>query len=111
MKKPKSPRLVTVAIFTTVTLIFWVFFSLYNILVSTPVIDVSADLLEPLNPELDTTVLNSLSDKVFVEEGDVENVLPTPTQKPAAVLPTETPVDTGLESATETPVPQITEGV
>lgn len=87
MKKPKAPRTVTVAIFTTITIIFWVFFSLYNVLTSKPAVDVDPKLLEPINPSLDTNSLDELPNRNFVEEGEALPIL-QPTEAPK-VLPTE----------------------
>jgi hypothetical protein len=69
VKKPKAPRLVTVAIFTTITIIFWVFFSLYNIFITKPPPEVDPKLLVPLDPTLDTRALTRLEGRVFFEEG------------------------------------------
>ncbi|OGM28356.1 hypothetical protein A2962_00735 [Candidatus Woesebacteria bacterium RIFCSPLOWO2_01_FULL_39_61] len=103
MKKQKAPRLVTVAIFTTVTLIFWVFFSLYNILTSKPVIHVDSKLLEPLDPNLDRNALGQLGSRVFFEEEDVDF-----TTIPSIILVTPTPTDILPETEqvlTPTPAP------
>jgi len=69
MKKPKAPRLVTVAIVTTITIIFWVFFSLYTVFTSKPPATIDPKLLLPLDPNLDTNALRQLEERVFFEEG------------------------------------------
>lgn len=73
MKKPKAPRLVTVAIFTTITLIFWVFVSLYNIIISEPDINVDPELFEPLEPTLQKEALDKLEGRIFFEEGQTNS--------------------------------------
>jgi hypothetical protein len=82
MKKPKAPKLVTVAIFTTITIIFWVFFSLYKVFTSKDPVTVDPKLLETLNPTLDTQTLGTLKQKTFFREGEFETtaivVSPTP---------------------------------
>lgn len=84
MKKTRAPRLVTVAIFTTITIIFWIFFSLYNILTTQKDVQVNPRLLEPIDPSLNVELLNSLEEKTFYEEGEVgsplifEGLEPTP---------------------------------
>lgn len=80
MKKPKAPKLVTVAIFTTITIIFWIFFSLYKILTSNPSVNIPPEILEPLTPTLDTQLLEGIPDRIFFEEGQVST--PIVTQPP-----------------------------
>jgi len=114
MKKPPAPRLVTVAIFTTITVIFWVFFSVYTILTQIPDTKVPPELLEPIDPTLDIESLQDISGRVHFEENDVvspivvvstptplpeSSPIPdgslelTPTASPAAIIPTEGPVE------------------
>lgn len=69
MRKPKPPRLVTVAIFTTVTIVFWIFYSVYQILTTDAPVNVSPELLEPISPELDFDALNQVGDRRYFEEG------------------------------------------
>ncbi|QQS39006.1 hypothetical protein IPM62_00090 [Candidatus Woesebacteria bacterium] len=71
MKNPKQPRLVTIAIMTTITVIFWVFFSVYSILTTKVAPSVSSEILAPLNPTLNSTVLNSLSDRIYVDDNEI----------------------------------------
>lgn len=78
MYKPKPPKLVTIAVITTITVIFWVFFGLYQILTRKPDVDVPQNLLEEINPNLDTTVLNQIQNRLFFEEGQVEAIPSTP---------------------------------
>ena len=97
MKKPKAPRLVTVAIFTTITIIFWVFFSLYGIFTSKAPVEVDPKLLEPLDPSLDINALTQLEGRVFFEEGYFASptliiqpvVTPPPEQPPSETVATE----------------------
>jgi hypothetical protein len=74
MYKPKPPRLVTIAVITTVTVIFWVFFGLYQILTKKTEVDVPQVLLEEINPTLDTTTLNQIQSRLYFEEGQVEPI-------------------------------------
>lgn len=103
MKKPPAPRLVTVAIFTTITVIFWIFFSVYTVLTQTPDINVPPELLEPIDPTLDMESLQDISERVHFEESDVVSpiiVVLTPTpeaesspipEESLEVTPTATP--------------------
>jgi len=49
--------------------IFWIFISVYNILIKKPVVDVPQELLEPIEAGLNTTLLQKISEKTFYEEG------------------------------------------
>jgi len=100
MRKPKAPRSVTVAIFTTITIIFWVFLSLYRVLTTKPDAEVPPEILAPINPSLDTETLRILSNRVFFEESEV--IVPTPlapevptlleeASSPEILIPTSTP--------------------
>jgi hypothetical protein len=73
MNKPKAPRLVTVAVFTTITIIFWVFMGLYNLITSKPPANVDPELLKPINPTLEQEALNRLENRVFFEPGQTSS--------------------------------------
>lgn len=71
MKRPKPPSIITVAIITTITIIFWIFFSVYQILTGEPDVEVPESLLKPLNPTLDQEVLSTLNEGVDYNRGSV----------------------------------------
>ncbi len=111
MKKPKAPKLVTVAIFTTITIIFWVFISLYNIIMSTPDINVDPELLEPINPNLEKEALDRLEGRIFFEDGETnspiiirENTERSPSPEEEVLIPENEEV-----AGEPTPVPLPTE--
>jgi hypothetical protein len=112
MRKLKAPRLVTVSILTTITLIFWVFLSLYNVLVSKPKVDVDQNLLDPLDPSLDTQTLDTLDERIFFEEGEVEftpispAVVANPTPELLQTEEETSPTPNASESAT-TPTEEV----
>lgn len=102
MFRQKAPRLVTIAILTTITIVCWVFFSLYQILTKKQNVEVPAELLEPIDPTLDSTTLNSIQSRLFFEEGQVEALpankpvntsdqtfIPVPTEQPEPTPETE----------------------
>lgn len=77
MYRPKPPKLVTIAIITTITIITWVFFGLYQILTEETDVNVPETLLQEINPTLDITTLNAVSGRLFFEEGQVEPISQT----------------------------------
>lgn len=105
MKKIKPPKIVVVVSLTTITIIFWVFYSLYNVLTKNPPLKVPEDLLAPINPELDTETLDSISERVFFEKEEINIILtptPTPVETTIPTPPTPTTTVEEIEEATPT---------
>ncbi len=59
---------------TTITIIFWVFFTLYRILTAEPVPSVDPKLLEPIDSTLDTNTLDGFKSKIFIESGTFTSI-------------------------------------
>lgn len=103
MKKPRPPRLVTIAVLTTVTIILWVFFGVYRILTSSPPTVVPEELLAPINATLDQEALGNIETRIFFTEDEIpENI---------EIIPvTEIPIETEDEAPTpSSPSAEITE--
>ena len=95
-----------IAIVTTITLVFWVFYELYNVISATPPSIVPEELISPISSNLDINTLSGISDRVYFEEEEIENTInlnPTPT--PTAELETEVKIAT--PTATTTPVEEL----
>ena len=75
MKKPKPPSIVTLAVMTTITVVFWVFFSVYRVYMTKVPTNVSPEILKPISATLDTKALAQIGQKVYFERGDVEGFL------------------------------------
>lgn len=71
MYKPKPPNSVTVIVITTVTIIFWVFFSVYRVLTSQPEPDVPPEILAPLNPNLNQDALQRIENGIYFDEEEL----------------------------------------
>jgi hypothetical protein len=110
MQKPKPPNLVTVSIITTITIVFWVFFTVYRVLTSKPVPEIPENLMEPVNPTLNTQTLNQIPNKKFYNENDIVNpVFVQPSIVPENIIEPETPTPIQIEEnvATESAEPTI----
>jgi hypothetical protein len=70
-KQTKMPSLVTIAILTAVTVIFWIGFGVYRIFTSKPSPPVPREIILPVNPNLDTTILNGLQNKIYFTESQI----------------------------------------
>ncbi|OGM11724.1 hypothetical protein A2Z22_04965 [Candidatus Woesebacteria bacterium RBG_16_34_12] len=75
MKKPRAPSLVTVAIMTTITIIFWVFFSVYRVLSTKIIPDTAPGILEPILVDLDSNTLAQIDKRVYFERGSIQQFL------------------------------------
>ena len=104
MKKTKTPTTVTLVIFTTITVLVWIFFDIYRILKKTPVINVDPKILEPLNPNLDQNSLNKIELRKYYGEESLN--IPIPTNPP-----TVTPTIEESSQPTETPATQSAEQI
>ena len=103
MKKSKIPSLVTVIILTIITLVFWLFFSIYQVFTKTPQLNVAPQIIEPLDPLLDKNALDKLQGTTYFEESQIpQTVLATPTPE-AIISPSVTPTPTASPSASPTP--------
>lgn len=112
MKKPKAPRLVTMAIITTMTIIFWIFFTVYRIFTSTPPAHVPEELMAPITPALKIEVLENIENRLFIEEGDIPDIFeteitptPSPVETPTEVTP---PATESAEISEQSPTPTLT---
>lgn len=111
MRKSKAPTSVTTAILTLITIIFWAGFEIYHSITTKPVPPVSAEIINPIDPTLDTKTLDSLLGRTFLIDNDIKNVeinsqTPTPTPSPVETVSpfaTESPLSTGSASPSPTP--------
>ena len=86
MRKKKTPALVNLAIYTTVTIFLWIFFDIYRSFKKEVVLDVDSKILEPINPNLDKNLLDEVSNSIYYDEKLIENrsveITPTPEDSP-----------------------------
>jgi hypothetical protein len=68
MRRPPAPTIVTIAVFTTMTVVLWIFISVYSILIKKADVEVPQKLLEPIDPNLDQKILEEISKRTFITE-------------------------------------------
>lgn len=107
MGKTKIPTVVSVAISTTITIIFWIFIALYQILTASPDPVVDSKLLKEIDPTLNTALLDSLNNKIYFEEGQSGPSLPVNLETLNQITPTE--ITTNELTPEEDQVPTSTE--
>jgi hypothetical protein len=110
MKKMKTPSLVTLAILTTITIIFWILFSVFRIFASKPSVSIPPEILEPVTPTLDSESLNKIVQGVYLSEGEIPTtILSIPSPTPSALpTPTISPSPTASATASPTASPSAT---
>jgi len=111
MKKEKTPNIVSLAILTLITSVSWIFFSLYRVFTEKSDIKVSAEILEPLSPNLNEKVISEIENRVFIEQNQIpDNIItkepvPNETEKQS---PSPEPTGQQLEQGEAEPEPTAT---
>ena len=67
----KLPRIVSLSIFSAIVVIFWIFFGVYRAITAKPTPQVSAQILEPITPSLDTNAIKNLGGRVFIDQSQI----------------------------------------
>ena len=65
--KKTTPFLVKFAVMTLLTSLVWVGFDIYRAFTQKPPPAVSAEILAPVDPTLDTTLLDKLTNRVYFD--------------------------------------------
>ena len=71
MKNIKTPSLVTIAILSVITVVFWTVFGIFSLLSTPTDIKVPEEVLNPINPTLDIATLRSVEGKTFFSESQI----------------------------------------
>jgi hypothetical protein len=66
--KKRTPILVKTGYLTVFTVVVWIVFEVVRIFMTKPKSDVPADILSPVDPKLDESVLSKISDRVYLDE-------------------------------------------
>ena len=109
MKKTKTPSIVTISTLTLITILFWVFFSVYRVFTIKPPDEVPEEILSPIDPALDSNALSNLTKRKYMDESLIPDVsvgnIPTPQLIISTPSPTQSPIPLPNESSTPTPSP------
>jgi hypothetical protein len=104
--KNKLPNIVSLAILTAVVSVFWIFLNIYRIISSKPTPKISMEILEPLNPILESSAIAKLNQTLFFEEGEIPQTnLPNPQNIPVSIPEQET-----IQEATAEAIPSTASG-
>ena len=104
-KNRKTPSSIYSLILTTIAIVSWVAFSIYQALVKPQPVVVPPEILEPLDPNLDPRDLDELKGRFHLSEEEILEITPPPKAEPTgSPLPTNIPFPTNTASPTTTPV-------
>lgn len=111
MKPPAAPPIVIIGVLTLITIFFWIAFEVYRGFSIKPAPAVPTEILSPINPALDESVLNKLQQRVHLSDQEIGNntvasiaSVPNPTTTPAPIeTPSPTPISTASASPTASP--------
>jgi len=71
VKNQKAPSLVTIGVLTLITVFFWIIFSVFRLLNTPTKVDVSAEILAPLSPTLDSQALEEINERLFFSDSEI----------------------------------------
>jgi len=91
-KERKLPSIVTLAILTSVTAVFWLFFSAFRTFTKKGKVEVPFEILAPLNSQLDQKALEILDSRYYIEENQIPDT--------TIIIPPPTPTTTSVPSGT-----------
>ncbi len=105
MTKNRLPKPITLLILTLLTVVLWVGLSIYRTITIKPPTDVPQNISNPLNPTLDTNVINNIESAIFILDSEIPalNIKQNETSVSAATpIPAPTPVPESTASASTT---------
>jgi len=85
MNKKERPFLVQIAILTAITTLVWIGFSVYKALTNTPEPTVSQEVLAPVDPTLNTEILESLDERLYLNDEEIGDTVLLDNSAPVAI--------------------------
>jgi len=70
----KLPGIVSLSIFSAIVVIFWIFFGVYRAITAKSTPQVSAQIIEPITPSLDTNAIKNLGERVFIDQNQIPKI-------------------------------------
>lgn len=95
MKKRSLPKPITILILTLLTAVLWVGLNIYRAIAVKPVTTVPENVSLPLDPTLDTNVIQKIESAIFIPDSEIPPINLTPTQT-GQPIPTTEPTPTIL---------------
>ncbi|MBI3290095.1 hypothetical protein HYZ78_01735 [Candidatus Microgenomates bacterium] len=110
MQRKRRPKILTLAILTTLTALTWVSFEVWRSFTKQPLLPVDAQILKSIDPNLDISALERLKREVYLPDSDARRgasaaavATPIPTETPAEASPAASPKGFASPSPTSSP--------
>ncbi len=87
--KKNLPISIRTLLLTTVTILAWVFFSIYWAIKKPLPVVISPEITNPVNPDINLEVVDKIKGRVYFEEGSFEEIKPIQTETPTNITETE----------------------
>ena len=103
MKKFKLGRdILTLTIITLITVLTWVGFEVWLTATQTTITKVTQEQMSPLNPQIQTQIIESIKGNLSLSEEEMNQSLSSPSATPSTTVETEENIATGSnQTATE----------
>jgi hypothetical protein len=75
MRRIKPPKLLYINIFTLITVVVWIVTSVLRVLLAKPEHDVPKEILVPISPTLDVSVLSEIEQRLYFEDSEIPEEL------------------------------------
>ena len=109
MKKQKQPRIITLVILTTITVLTWASFEVWRAFINPQPAIVNSKILRPIDPNIDTKTLDNLTRKIYFPDSaatgstsPTSSVSPSPTAS-SSVKATSSATPKASPTATSAP--------
>jgi hypothetical protein len=102
MKKNSLPKPVTILILTLLTTVLWIGLNIYRSVTVKPATEVPEEILKPLNPILNTGVIQKIESAIFIPDSEIPVAVSAPAvtpQAPVIQIPTPTTAPVATSSA------------
>lgn len=76
MQRKKLPIILNLAIITMITSMVWVGFEIYRSISKEPGVAVPPEIAAELSPNLDLEILSAISERVYLEDNEIDSPLP-----------------------------------
>lgn len=97
MKPKRTSNLTVFAVLTTLTILTWVGFEIYQAFRKTGIVTISNEVLAPLTPSLNKTILDNMEKRRFFSQEEVARFSPSGSAPVGRETPTQEASPSGQE--------------